>query len=160
MYSSISSIAEGILLQDESEFKSTGKVASQHTPTGDLDISNVVVPDNFVDAFIKGKPLPTPINEEVVDVVIEEPKESETKNVAELITEFGQIVARAKTIISEMSTVGALGFPGAMVSNKPKATKPKATKPKVKKKKAKKKKSSKDDKRKQMLARIRGKLNV
>jgi hypothetical protein len=150
MHSSISSIAEGILLQDEAEFKSTGKVTSQHTPTGDLDISNVVVPDNFVDAFIKGKPLPTPINEEVVDVIIEEPKESETKNVAELITEFGQIVARAKTIISEMSTVGALGFPGAMVSSKPKA----------KKKKVKKKKSSKDDKRKQMFARIKGKLNV
>jgi hypothetical protein len=142
MLESISSIAEGILLTDEAELKSTGKVASQHTPTGDLDISNVEVPDSFVDALLTGKPLPV-LNEEVVEVVVEKPKESETQSTEQLITELGQIVARAKVIINEMTMGTTVGNIGSSAVERPKKEK---------------RKSSEDEKRKLMLARIKGKI--
>ena len=115
---SVGDLAQQIMAQDEISSRGALKpptitpdpsVYSADTTQQAPDISNVVVPDDFVNSIVEGK-VPVVQQESIVeeDVAPIQPL-SEVNELKGLIQEVKDLLIEVKQTLVEMTTVGALG---------------------------------------------------
>jgi hypothetical protein len=108
-------LAESMIEEERKEIKKSGtnlKVAQYNNlvPDSTPDISKVQLDDSIVESLINGKSIlvkqaSKPVSQKIKAI---QPKQ-EQKSVEELVEELSDLIVRAKTLITEMTTCGSIG---------------------------------------------------
>jgi len=126
---SVGDFAEQILAQEQQ--KATSPLASpsfQADPSvyspevgNQVDISEVQVPEDFVNSIVEGKAPVVPLNESVTPQTeaVSGP-DSSNQDLWDIMEEVKQLLIQVKETLTEMTTVGALGVNLANNTEKPK----------------------------------------
>jgi hypothetical protein len=128
---SVGDFAEQILAQEQQ--KAASPLASpslQSDPSvyspelgNQVDISEVQVPDDFVNSIVEGKAPVVPLTESVApqkEAVSEPDSSNQNQDLWDIMEDVKQLLIQVKETLTEMTTVGAMGVNLANNTEKPK----------------------------------------